>query len=186
MDKVSPKSRIRPAAAPYSEAIQAQLASVMRGRPPLLLFTTLARDERLFWKFMRGSLLDAGHLTLRQREMVIDRTVANCGSSYEWGVHIAFFSRAAKLDTEAQRALALNRADMPSWTAAEVVLIKACDELHDTATIGDELWSELSEHYSEVACLEIIMLVGFYHTVAFLTNALKLPDESFGTPLPRS
>ena len=62
--------------------------------PPLMLFTTLARDPRLFGKFFAAGLLDRGHLTLRQREIVIDRTTALCGSEYEWGVHVALFARA--------------------------------------------------------------------------------------------
>jgi hypothetical protein len=50
----------------------------MRGAPPLQLFTTLARDRRLFGKFFDAGLLDRGHLTLRQRELVIHRTTARC------------------------------------------------------------------------------------------------------------
>ena len=41
------------------------------GVPPLVLFTTLARDARLFERFRGGGLVDKGHLTLRQREIVI-------------------------------------------------------------------------------------------------------------------
>jgi Carboxymuconolactone decarboxylase family len=67
------------------------------GVPPLVLFTTLARDTGLWRKFRDGSLLDKGHLTLRQREIVIHRTTALCGSEYEWGVHAAFFSDKAGL-----------------------------------------------------------------------------------------
>jgi hypothetical protein len=50
------------------------------GREPLVLFTTLARDERLFERFFAGGLLDQGQVTLRQREIVIDRTTALCRS----------------------------------------------------------------------------------------------------------
>jgi hypothetical protein len=50
------------------------------GVPPLVLFTTLARDARLFERFRGGGLLDKGHLTLRQREIVIDRVTAQCRS----------------------------------------------------------------------------------------------------------
>jgi hypothetical protein len=56
------------------------------------LFTPLARDERLFERLTGGGLLDRGHLTLRQREIVIDRVTINCGSEYEWGVHVAMFA----------------------------------------------------------------------------------------------
>ena len=51
-----------------------------KGIPPLALFTSLARDKRLFERFMVGGLLDAGNLTLRKREIVIDRITALSGS----------------------------------------------------------------------------------------------------------
>ena len=50
---------------------------------------------------MAGGLLDPGHLSLRQREIVIDRITALSGSEYEWGVHITIFAARAGL-TEAQ------------------------------------------------------------------------------------
>jgi hypothetical protein len=64
--------RIPPAPRPYSEGIQRRLEKIMGpDREPLMLFTILARDERLFERFTGGGLLDRGHLTLRQREIVI-------------------------------------------------------------------------------------------------------------------
>jgi hypothetical protein len=60
------------------------------GVPPLLLFRTLAVNERVFHRVMAGGLLDRGSLTLRERELVIDRTCFRCGSEYEWGVHVVW------------------------------------------------------------------------------------------------
>jgi hypothetical protein len=57
----------------------------MRGNPPLVLFTTLARDRRLFFKFFNSGLLDRGHLTIRQREIVIDRVTATAQSTMRYG-----------------------------------------------------------------------------------------------------
>ena len=66
--------RIPPAQPPFPAEIAERLQRLMpKGVPPLVLFTTLARDKRLFAKFVAGGLLDPGHLTLRQREIVINR-----------------------------------------------------------------------------------------------------------------
>ena len=82
-------ARIAPAKPPFSEDIQAAFDRIMPpGAPPLALFTTLARDARLFERLRGGALLDKGHLTLRQREVVISRVTARSGSEYEWGVHV--------------------------------------------------------------------------------------------------
>ena len=94
-------ARIAPAEPPFPAGIQSSLDALMRGKPPLVLFTTLARDPRLFQKFFASGLLDRGNLTLRQRELVIDRTTALCQSEYEWGVHIALFASRVGFD-EAQ------------------------------------------------------------------------------------
>src|SRR3546814_17206231 len=78
----------------------------MRGADPLVLFTTLATNERAWSKFTGGSLLDkASPLSPRQRELVIDRTTAKCGCEYEWGVHVAAFASHVGIDAEQVRAL---------------------------------------------------------------------------------
>ena len=76
-------ARIEPATPPFGEGISRPLERLMKGQPPLRLFTTLARDPRLFQKFFAGGLLDKGNLSIRQREIVIHRTTALCKSEYE-------------------------------------------------------------------------------------------------------
>ena len=76
----------------------------MRGAPPLMLFRVMAGNARAWEKFRAGSLLDRGPLSLREREIVIDRTCARTGCEYEWGVHVATFAEAAHLTDEQVRA----------------------------------------------------------------------------------
>lgn len=171
---------------PFPDAVQETLDRVMpKGVPPLALFTMLARDERLFSRFMGGGLLDEGHLPLRQREIVIDRVTAQCGSEYEWGVHAAFFAKKAVLSNDELYSLVHGRPNDPCWKdPAERLLIRICDALHADCTIADELWSEASTVFSDEALLEIIMLAGFYRTVSYLTNATQLPLEAFAERFP--
>ena len=54
-------TRIEPAKPPYPEAVQKTLERVMpAGVPSLVLFTTLARSERAFSRFMAAGLIDNG------------------------------------------------------------------------------------------------------------------------------
>jgi alkylhydroperoxidase family enzyme len=178
-------ARIAPAKPPYSEAVQAAFDKIMPpGVPPLTLFTTLARDARLFERFRNGSLLDKGHLTLRQREIVIDRITARSGSEYEWGVHVAFFAERVGLDKTQQRSLVRGSDIDACWSPEDRLLIRACDMLHASCDIDDVLWRELQIVFSEEALIEILMLAGFYRTVSYLTNALRLPLESYSVRLP--
>jgi alkylhydroperoxidase family enzyme len=179
-------ARIAPAVPPLDAEIQAALDKVMpSGMEPLALFTTIARDKRLFKKFFASSLLDRGHLTLRQREIVIDRTTARCGSEYEWGIHVTLFAeRAALTDAQIHSLVHGNAAD-GCWSDSERVLIQLCDELHDYATVSGETWIALRRDFTEEAILELLMLAGFYRTVSYLTNALELPLEPAGKRFPK-
>jgi alkylhydroperoxidase family enzyme len=178
MDTVANNARIAPATLPFPADVQAALDRTMPpGQPPLLLFTTLARDPRLFAKFFGAGLLERGHLTLRQRELVIHRTTALCGSAYEWGVHVAIFAARVGFDAVQLASLAHGTPDDACWSDDDACLLRLCDALHLTCTIDDALWQSLSSRFADEAMLELLMLGGFYRTVSYLTNALRLPPE---------
>jgi alkylhydroperoxidase family enzyme len=176
--------RIAPLEAPYAPDIQAQFDRIMRGAPPLVLFRVMAGHPRAWEKFRGASLLDRGPLSLREREIVIDRTCARNACEYEWGVHVATFAGAAHLTDEQIRATVRDKADVACWSAAEQALIAAVDALHDRATLTDAEFKALSSHYDEAQILEIIMLCGFYRTVSYLANTLALPLEENAARFP--
>jgi len=176
----SPAPRMAPAEPPYPPEIKARLDALMPpGVEPLLLFRVMARDQRLFQRFMGSGLLDKGHLTLRQREIVIHRVTARCGAEYEWGVHAALFAKRAGLDAAQLSSTAHGGADDECWSAEDALLIRFCDALHAECALDDALWAELRAAFSEEAILELLLLAGFYRTVSYLTNALRLPPERF-------
>jgi len=137
------------------------------------IFSTLARHKDLFRAWLRfgGFLLQDGTLPARERELLILRTGYNCGSSYEWGQHVRI-SEAIGMD----RAEILRVADGPDaegWSAADAALLRAADELHEQAKISDRTWARLAEAHDERGLIEIAMLVGHYHLVAFALNSLE-------------
>ena len=177
-------SRIAPLEPPYPPEIREQFDRIMRGAPPLVLFRVVAGSARAWEKFRAGGLLDRGPLSLKEREIVIDRTCALTGCEYEWGVHVATFAEAAHL-TEAQvRATVLGAADAPCWSGAEQAMIAAVDALHARSTLDDAEFKALAAHYDEAKILEIVLLCGFYRTVSYLCNALALPLEEKGARFP--
>jgi alkylhydroperoxidase family enzyme len=177
--------RVEPVQPPFPPALQAVFDRIMPpGVPPLQLFTTLARVPRIYERFRAGSLLDRGPLSLRHREIVIDRACARCGCAYEWGVHVAFFAERVALTPEQIRATVHGTPADPAWSDEEKLLIRAVDELHDSSRISDELWAALANTFSVEQIFELIALVGFYHTVSFFANGLRLVPEPFGVPFP--
>jgi alkylhydroperoxidase family enzyme len=178
-------SRIAPLEPPYAPEIQAQFDRIMRGAPPLTLFRVVAGNARAWDKFRAGSLLEGGPLSLREREIVIDRTCALARCEYEWGVHVAIFAKAAKLTDEQVRATVTESADAPCWSASEQALIAAVDALHHRATLSDDEFEKLAAHYDEARIFEIILLCGFYRTVSYLANGLDLPLEDTAARFPQ-
>jgi alkylhydroperoxidase family enzyme len=178
-------SRIAPLQPPYAPEIQAQFDRIMRGAAPLVLFRVMAGHPRAWEKFRGGSLLDKGPLSLREREIVIDRTCALNACEYEWGVHVATFAAAAELTQEQVRATVHGAADAACWSAAEQAMIAAVDALHARSTLDDAEFKALAAHYDETKILEIILLCGFYRTVSYLCNALALPLEEKGARFPQ-
>jgi alkylhydroperoxidase family enzyme len=177
-------SRIAPLEPPYAPEIQGQFDRIMRGAPPLMLFRVMASNPRAWEKFRGGSLLDRGPLSLRQREIVIDRTCALTGCEYEWGVHVATFAQAAHLTEAEIRATVREGADAACWSVAERALIAAVDALHLRATLSDGEFAELASHYEDAKIFEIILLCGFYRTVSYLANGLRLPLEEKAARFP--
>ena len=176
--------RIAPLNPPYAPEIQAAFDAIMPpGVPPLVLFRTLAVNERIYQRFRAGGLLDRGLLTLRQREIVIDRTCALNRCEYEWGVHVTVFAAKAKLTSRQIEATVLG--GDAGWTEDEQMLLDVCEELDSARTLSDALWSRLSRHFTSEQILEIIALIGFYRTVSLHANALRLPLEPNAARFPQ-
>lgn len=170
--------RIAPLNAPYAPDVQTSFDAIMPpGADPLVLFRTLATSDRAWRKFRAGSLLDKGPLSLREREIVIDRTCARAGCEYEWGVHAAIFAGAAGLTPEQLEATVHGPADAACWTPAEQALLATADALHERATLDDAEWAALRACFDEAQILEVLLLCGFYRTVAYIANGLALPPE---------
>ena len=170
---------------PYAEAVQAALDRIMPpGAPPLALFRTLAVNERVFLRMMAGGLLDRGTLTLREREIVIDRTCWRCGAEYEWGVHATWFGPKAKLSPAELAALCAGEPPPGVLGERDLLLVRLCDELHATAHVSDALWAELAAAWRPDQLVELIVLAGYYHAIAFVANGLRVPLEPFAARFP--
>ena len=170
-------ARIIPLEAPFENAVSDTFSRFLPpGMPPLKLFRTQAHNPRVLQRMFAGNLLDKGAIDQRARELVILRTCARCGSEYEWGVHVALFSKAAALSSADVAATLAADSALP---APEALLLMVVDELHDTSTVSDQLWNRMVEHYSSAQILEIIALVGNYHAVSFITNAARVELEEF-------
>lgn len=142
------------------------------------IFTTLVRHPGLFrrWLPFGGKLL-AGKLPARDRELLILRTGWNCRSDYEFAQHVGIARRAGVSAEEIERVRAPEGGDAGGWSPFDATLVRAADELHTDACVGDATWAALAERYDERQLIEVPMVVGHYHMVAYALNSLGVQVE---------
>lgn len=170
--------RIPPLAPADRDERTEELLAPMR-RPDgtdLNIFATLAHHPRLLkrWSAFGGTLLYRGRLTDRERELLIMRTAWHCHAHYEWGQHVAFALAAGLSEADIAR---IADVDDESWAPDDLALLRAADELHRDSRISDGTWTELAGRYDNEQLIEICMVVGQYHLVAFTLNSLGVEPE---------
>lgn len=174
--------RIEAVEPPYERDVAIRLAAMMPpGVPPIGLFRTFVRNLPMATA-MGGwgsyELSKRLSLTMRDREIVIDRTCARCRCEYEWGVHIAFFAERVGLSREQITSLSHGQPNDPCWIdERDRVLIEAADALHEHADIDDDLWPRLQTHLSAQQALDLFMLAGWYHAISYAANSARIPLE---------
>ncbi|WP_078973647.1 carboxymuconolactone decarboxylase family protein [Streptomyces sp. MMG1533] len=141
------------------------------------VFATLARHPELFaaWLPFSSQLLLAGELPFVDRELVILRVARNCESPYEWGQHVRIAAKAGLSSDDMDRVAA--GPDAPGWTERQSLLLRATDELRSGARISGPTWEGLARHLTERQLIELPMLVGHYHLLAFTLNSLQVRPE---------
>jgi AhpD family alkylhydroperoxidase len=185
-----PEPRITPGSRREIGAINgliARLLGAATGGPPPHLFTTLARHRGLFRKWLRfaGALMPGGVLPRKDSELVILRVAHNSDCEYEWRHHERLGAAAGLSAEDIDRVRSGPRAE--GWSPAQALLLRAADELHDTRTISDELWAQLSATRSQPELIELCMLVGHYEMLAMTLNAARVqPDAQPAGPPSRA
>ena len=181
---MSAVARIQPLEAPFDPAVQEMLARINPPQAPniLALFRVLAVNPTLAERMKGwGGYLLGSHatLSLRDREVVIDRVCARCGAEYAWGVHVAAFAAAARFSEAEVQAIADADADLSVLAKRDRLLVRLVDELHETSTVSDALWDELAAVWSPAQLIELLMLAGWYRAISYVCNGVRVPLESW-------
>jgi len=179
-------ARIQPVDPPYDRETGEQLAAMMPpGIEPILLFRTFARNLPMTTAMRTWGSYELGRklsLSMRDREILIDRTCARCRCEYEWGVHVVFFAERVGLSRSQVASITHGDAEDPCWTdERDRLLVRAADSLHDHATTDAELNERLVAEFRDEELLDIYLLCGWYHAISYAANAAGV-DREAGTP----
>jgi alkylhydroperoxidase family enzyme len=164
----------KPRYAPLSDAEltveQSEALEPMRPGPVLNIFRTLVRAPKALTRFNAwgGYVLSRRNdLPPREREIVILRTGFLCKSGYEWTQHHRIGLQAGLTAEEIAR---IKTGAGAGWAPADAALIRASDELHADQFVTDATWAELSKHFNDKQCMDVVFTAGQYTQVSMFLN----------------
>ena len=150
---------------------------------PQNLFRTLARHRELFrvWGEFGRVVLNS-QLPARDRELLVLRSAWLTQGRFEWAHHEPLARSLGITAEEIQRIVA--GPEEPGWDELDATLLRAVDELHETGRLSDATWAVLRPRYDDEQLIEIPVIVGQYHLVAYLTNSLGIAPSDRLPSLP--
>jgi alkylhydroperoxidase family enzyme len=164
------KPRIAPLADAELSPEQAEALEAFRPGPVLNIFRTLVHAPKALTRFNSwgGYILSRRNdLPAREREIVILRTGFLCRSGYEWTQHHRIGLQSGLTEDEIGR---IKQGAEAGWSPADAALIRAADELHRDQFITDPTWAELTRHFSEKQCMDLVFTAGQYTQVSMMLN----------------
>jgi alkylhydroperoxidase family enzyme len=117
-----------------------------------------------------------GTITRRIRELLILRLSWLRRAEYEYFQHTVLGMRAGLTPAELEQVQ--NGPDAPGWKPLEADLLRAVDELHADACIGDATYQRLAAHFDGNALLDIVFTVGCYDALAMVLKTFKVEQEA--------
>jgi alkylhydroperoxidase family enzyme len=170
------------------ECTPEQRELLTKGNPARVLnvFATIARHADLYrrWIPFGNHILFKSTLSPRDREIAILRVGWLCKSGYEFAQHTVVGKRAGLTDEEIERTKI--GADASGWSECERLILRATDELHEDAFIGNATWAGLTKHHNTQQLIDLVFTVGQYTMVSMALNTfgVQLEDNVKGPDLP--
>jgi alkylhydroperoxidase family enzyme len=122
---------------------------------------------------MSSQFMLEGKLVPRDRELAILRNAWLMQAPFIWGEHVPLAKKLVGLTTRDVEAVMAGSASA-HWNPHERAVLKAVEELHDQAMIGDATWAVLARDMSKAQLVELPIFVGQYKVLAYFQNALRI------------
>lgn len=114
-------------------------------------------------------------ISRRVRELAILRISWLRRSEYEFVQHVVLARNAGVSEADIERVQ--RGPDAPGWDAFDAELVRAVDELHADARIGDTTWERLSAHYGLTEMIDLVFTVGCYEILAMVFKTFGVQPE---------
>ena len=151
----------------------------------LRVMRTLRQHQELSdkWSENQSYVLDPNksRLTPHDRELLILRTGWNTQAVYEWAKHVGTVGRAREHGLDPT--WIAQGGDAPGWSANELALIDAANEMYRDTMISTDTWNDLANRYDMHQVISIAATVARYRKVSMTLNAFGVQplsdDEGF-------
>lgn len=152
-----------------------KVATAFESLPTKLnIFRMMAHAETCMVPQMRlgGSILGRQDLSHPHREMLILLVAQIEGGAYEWEQHVPI---AEGVGVTTEQVGALERGELRSgvFDEQEQVLLAFGRQVIEDVRVDDETFTAMRKHFSEREVVEAILAIGFYMTMARLTEATE-------------
>jgi alkylhydroperoxidase family enzyme len=157
------------------EAATGDAGRVLRKAPvPLNVFRMMAHAETCVVPQLRlgNAILARQQLSHRHRELLILLTARLEGGAYEWRQHVPI---ALGVGVTREQIDAIERDDLGAavFPPAEQALLAFGRQVVENVRVSDDVFAEAHRHFDDREIVEAILAIGFYMTLARLTEATE-------------
>jgi len=140
----------------------------------LNIFKMMAHAQTCFVPQIKlgTAILSAQDLSASNRELLILQVANLQGGAYEWHQHVPIAQSVGISDGKID-ALAQNQPDSDVFEAAETALLHFGRQVIENVRVDDDVFAAMQAHFSEQEIVEAILTIGFYMTMARLTEVTQ-------------
>lgn len=173
---------------PYADpaALPEETRSSLERLPPLNIFRMWSNAATCFVPGIRygGAILTKQKLAPALRELIVLAVGRIEAATYEWVQHIPI-AKGVGLREEQIAAIEAERFDDASFDERERALLRLTRETVREVRASEEAVNEAKLHFSAQEIMEIILTIGFYMTIARLTETTRVDiDAPPGVSIP--
>lgn len=132
-------------------------------------------DAFAAWATFNKQLSGRPTIPARTRELAVLRTGWLCQGAYEWGQHVPRALAAGLSHEEIEQVI--TGPDDSHWSEDDRCVLLAVDDLHFRGVISDAAWGGLARRLDQAQLIEVILVIGNYHLIAWLHNSLGIGLE---------
>lgn len=144
----------------------------------LNVFKMMAHAETCFGPFLQlgAAILGQQQLEASLRELMILRVARLSSAEYEWVQHEAIARGVGVTDAQIE-AISRGRIEADCFTAIESLVLRFTTEAVERVKVSTATFAEMQRHFSPREIVELLLAIGFYMTVARVTESTETDVE---------